>query len=110
METSKQYVLPENVSTSIFFSGVVPHIFLICSAVLFSVYSFPTHHYKLKNIRFILFFFLPNLPLQKSPNSTIFYKTEGNSNPSYTQRPSEAWEEEENETENTPQKDKSKKS
>lgn len=103
METPKEYVLLNNVSTSIFFSGVIFCIFLIYSAALFTMYSFPIHNYKFKNINI---FFLPNLPLQKPPNPTIFHKTEGNSNQSYIQRASEAWEQEENKNKNTLQKDK----
>lgn len=106
METPKQYVLLDNVSTPIFFLGVVIfRISLICSAALFSVNSFPIHIYKIKNSRF-----LADLPLQKSPNPKIFYRSEGNSNQRYIQRPSEAWEQEENKNKNTPHKNKTKKS
>lgn len=104
METPKEYVLLNNVSTPIFFSGVIFCIFLIYSAALFSMYSFPIHNYKFKNISLVFF---AEFASSKTPKpNNFFHKTEGNSNHSYIQRASEAWEQEENKNKNTPQKDK----
>lgn len=68
METPKEYVLLNNVSTSIFFSGVIFCIFLIYSAALFSMYSFPIHNYKFKNINFFFY----QICLFKNPQTQQF--------------------------------------
>jgi len=85
MQTPKQFVLLDNISAPLFFSGVIIfHISLIYLAALFCVHSFPIHNCKIKNTRF-----LADLSRQNSPNSTVFYKTDRNSNQGYIQRPSE---------------------